>query len=129
VLDKSCVSCHKPGAENAKAAALDLTPAKSYQTLMNFGGKNLHGLAFEKDRSVVGECAARKSKLLASLPWGEPANRVTIKEHESIKLDADSFNRLVTWMDVYAHVRGHYSDKQEEQLRELKEKLSAMLTK
>ncbi|MCY3020415.1 MAG: discoidin domain-containing protein [Planctomycetota bacterium] len=129
VLDKHCVSCHAPGNSNAKAAALDLTKAKAYQNLLNFGGKNLQQLAFEKDRSIVGDCPAKKSKLLASLPWGDPATKPTIKDHENIKLDADSFDRLVTWMDVYAQQRGHYSDKQEAELRELKEKLAALLTK
>jgi hypothetical protein len=119
VLDKSCVSCHKPGAENPKAAAFDLTPAKAYQNLLMYGGKDLHNLTFEKDRSLIGHCAAQKSKLMALL--------LAEKGHEGVKLDADSFNRLVTWMDVYAQRRGHYSDKQEEELKVFKENLAGLL--
>jgi len=120
VLDQHCVSCHKPASSDAKAAALDLTPGKSYQSLLSFGGKDLHKLAFEKDRSIVGECPARKSKLLAAL--GD-------KAHESVKLEPESFDRLVTWMDTYAQQRGHYSDKQEEELRALRQKLAGLFTK
>lgn len=120
VLDQHCISCHKPGSQDAKAAALDLTPGKSYQSLLSFGGKDLHKLALEKDRSIVGECPARKSKLLAV---------ISDKEHEKVELDAESFDRLVTWMDTYAQQRGHYSDKQEEELRELKQKLAGLFTK
>ncbi|MGD0093686.1 MAG: discoidin domain-containing protein [Planctomycetota bacterium] len=120
VLDQHCVSCHKPGGENAKAAALDLSPAKSYGNLLSFAGKDLHKLAFEKDRSIAGECPARKCKLLAV---------IADKAHESVKLDPESFDRLVTWMDVYAQLRGHYSDKQEQELVELRQKLAGLFTK
>ncbi|MBE3070020.1 MAG: discoidin domain-containing protein [Planctomycetes bacterium] len=119
VLEKHCVSCHRPGSDNEKGARLDLTAAKSYDSLMTFGGKDLHQLVFERDRSVVGECAARRSKLLALLK--DP------KGHEGVRLDAESLQRLVIWMDLYAQRRGHFSDGQEEQLRELRKQLAALL--
>ena len=98
VLDKSCISCHRPGSGNAQAAHLDLTSPKSYDSLLSFGGKNLQQLAFERDRSIVGDCPARKSKLLALLR--------SDKGHQGVRLDADSLNRLITWMDLYAQCAG-----------------------
>jgi hypothetical protein len=109
VLDKHCAGCHKPGGE-AKAARLDLTPANAYQSLLSFGDKNLEKLAFERPRSIPGECTARKSKLYAILtqPQG----------HQRLRLDAESLDRIVTWMDVYAQKQGSFSEEQEHQLEE-----------
>jgi len=112
VLDKHCVSCHAPRSANAKAVALDLTAAKAYDNLLTFADTDLKKLAFEKDRSAVGDCPARKSKLLAVLRSGE--------QHKDVHLDRDSLDRLVTWMDVYAQRQGYFSPEQEEQLRELR---------
>jgi len=119
VLDKHCVSCHKPGSDNEKAARFDLTAAKAYGNLLGFSGKNLQQLAFERDRSIVGECTARKSRLWAMLK--------DEKGHEGIRLDADSLNRLAVWMDLYAQRQGHFSDEQERQLRDLRQQLGALI--
>ena len=119
VLDRNCVSCHKPGSGNEKAARFDLTAAKSYGNLIGFGGKNLHQLAFEKDRSIVGDCPARKSKLWAMLK--------DESGHEGVRLDAESLNRLAVWMDLYAQRQGHFSDQQEQQLRDLRQQMGALL--
>jgi hypothetical protein len=119
VLDRSCVGCHRPGSGNVRAARLDLSPAKSYSSLLSFGDKDLHQLAFERDRSLVGDCPARKSKLLALLR--------SEKGHEGVRLDADSLNRLVTWMDLYAQRLGHFSDQQEEELRQFRIRMAPLL--
>ena len=112
VLDKACVHCHQPGYENARAAAFDLTPAKSYEMLINYANKDLHHLAFEKDRSEVGDCPSRKSKLLALL--------TAEGGHEGAVLDEESLMRLKLWMDTYAHKQGAFSMEQEEELLALK---------
>ena len=119
VLDKNCTSCHRPGSEDRKAAVLDLTAPKSYDSLLSFGGKDLRQLAMERDRSVVGDCPARKSKLLALLK--------DEKGHAGVHLDPQSLNRLITWMDLYAQRQGQYSDRQEEELRQLRGKLAPLL--
>jgi hypothetical protein len=119
VLDESCVSCHSPGSGNEKAAAFDLTAAKSYQNLLSFADKDLEKLAFEKDASIVGQCPASRSKLLELLTSPEG--------HEGVRLEPDSFNRLVTWMDVYAQRLGSFSEQQEEELRELRRKIAFLL--
>ena len=119
VLDKSCVSCHQPDSTNEIAARLDLSPAMSYENLLSFADKDLEKLAFEKDRSIIGQCPAGQSKLLDILANG--------KEHKDLQLNDDDFNRLVTWMDVYAQRLGSFSEHQEEQLRELRQKMMPLL--
>ncbi|HPP53778.1 MAG TPA: hypothetical protein PK777_12570, partial [Thermoguttaceae bacterium] len=64
VLDKYCVRCHRPDSPEPKAVHFDLTPAKSYENLLNYADRDLHKLAFERARSVVGQMPARQSKLL-----------------------------------------------------------------
>jgi hypothetical protein len=119
VLDRQCVRCHSPASKEAKASRLDLTPARSYDSLLTFGGKNLHNLVAERDRSLAGNCPARNSKLLALLtaPQG----------HEGVKLDDQSLRRLATWMDTYGQRSGHFSAQQEAKLREFHSKLKPML--
>ncbi len=119
VLDKSCVSCHSSAGDNEKAVAFDLTPPKSYQSLLSFADKDLEKLAFEKDRSFVGQCPAGKSALLAMLTSQDG--------HEGVRLEPDSLNRLVTWMDTYAQKLGSFSEHQEEQLREFRRKMAPLL--
>ena len=120
VLEQHCVSCHRPDGEDPEAARFDLTPAKSYDSLIDYAEGDLRKLAFEKDQSAVGECPAQKSKLLDLLTRPEG--------HEGVRLGAEDIERLTTWMDTYAQRQGSFSEQQEEQLRELKRKLAPMLT-
>ncbi|MHC4740589.1 MAG: HzsA-related protein [Planctomycetota bacterium] len=119
VLNESCVSCHSPTGDNAKAMALDLTPARAYQSLLTFADKDLEKLAFEKDASNIGQCPAANSRLLAVLTKHE--------SHKDVQLGADGFDRLVTWMDTYAQRLGSFSDVQEEQLVKLRREWSPLL--
>ncbi|MCX7047168.1 MAG: discoidin domain-containing protein [Candidatus Sumerlaeota bacterium] len=120
ILDKNCVSCHKPGGREANAARFDLsTAAKSYDALINWSNKDLRLLTFERDRSIAGDCPARKSKLWAKIAEMERKGAFT--------LDAAARDRLSTWMDLYAQRQGHFSDEQERQLQDFKQRLAAML--
>jgi hypothetical protein len=119
VLDEQCVRCHSPQSTDAKASRLDLTPARAYDSLLAFADKDLEKLVYERDRSIAGNCPARKSKLLALL--------TAQGGHEGVRLDADSLRRLTTWMDTYAQRLGHFSPEQEVKLREFREKLAPLL--
>jgi hypothetical protein len=121
VLDELCVSCHKIGSGNDKAGRFDLTARNAYKNLLLFADKDLEKLAFERDKSVVGQCPARRSKLLAMLTEEEG--------HEGVRLDPDSFNRLVTWMDVYAQRQGSFSELQEQNLRDFRREMAWLLGK
>ena len=111
VLDKHCVRCHRPDSPEPKAAQFDLTAAKSYENLLNYADRDLHKLAFERERSVVGQMPARQSKLL----------RRILENNSPCRSDPDAVERLQTWMDTYAHRIGHYSDQQEAELMQLRE--------
>jgi hypothetical protein len=86
---------------------------------MSFADKDLEKLAFERDVSVVGHCVAAGSKLLGLL--------TKQGGHEGVRLDSDSFDRLVMWMDVYAQRLGYFSADQEQELLELRRKMSPLL--
>lgn len=118
VLDGHCVRCHSPGSDQPEAAAFDLSPRASYDSLLNYAGKNLHKLAFERDYSAVGDCVARQSKLLALIAEG--------RHYEATLTDSD-WERLITWMDVYAHRQGHYSNEQAEQIGALQRRWADLL--
>lgn len=118
VLDAQCVRCHQSGSSDAKAAKLDLTPAKSYTALLSFAGEDLKKQAFERNRSVAGEGTAASSKLWQLL--------TAAGGHEGVRLDKESLDRFATWMDTYAHRVGHFSDDQERKLQELRANLASL---
>jgi hypothetical protein len=119
MLDKHCVECHRPDGKDVKAAKLDLTPANAYAALLGFGGEDLKKQALERDRSVPGQAVAANTRLWQHLT--QPGG------HQGLKLQADSLDRLATWMDTYAHRVGHFSEEQERQLLELRRTLSGVL--
>jgi len=121
VLNKLCVTCHSADSSNTQAAKFELTLEKSYDNLISFAGKDLEKLAYEKDKSFVGQCPAAQSKLMKMLTKDKP--------HHDVKLDPDSFNRLTTWMDVYAQKQGSFSQNQEQALTDLRRKVAHMFTK
>ncbi|MBI4581764.1 MAG: discoidin domain-containing protein [Planctomycetes bacterium] len=113
VLDRQCVSCHSPRGGQQEAVSFDLTADKSYDSLMSYADGDLSKRAFERDASLVGDCVAQNSKLLEFLTRGDG--------HQGVRLDPESFERLVTWMDLYAPIRGSFSEEQEERLLQMKE--------
>jgi len=112
VLDRHCVECHRPDSRDAAAAMINLSATNAYQALLSFGGEDLKKLAFERDRSLVGQGTAANSKLWALL--------TKAGGHKELKLDRDSLERLATWMDTYAQRMGHFSEEQEQQLLEFR---------
>jgi len=122
VLDRRCVSCHRPGSGNEKAAKLDLSGDGAYQSLLGYGSPSLRDqvwAAYRAGRSDPGTGGARDSKLLAMLAQSP--------QHADVKLDGDDRQRLYTWMDTYSQFRGAFSDDQETRLVELRESLAGML--
>ncbi len=118
VLDRACVRCHNPHSDN-KGQSLDLTAERSYQSLISFGGEDLKKKAFERDRSIPGQCTAATSKLYALLT--QPGG------HEGVKLPPEDLQRIVLWMDTYAHRQGSFSPEQEQELRRLRQAWSDLL--
>ncbi|MBM3476866.1 MAG: hypothetical protein FJX75_26635 [Armatimonadetes bacterium] len=120
VLDRQCVRCHRPDSTEAAKSPLDLTPGQAYESLVSYGAPSLRDhvrARYGGGRSVVGEGAAATSALLKLLRAG----------HRDVTLAVDDTDRLVTWMDTYAQVRGSFSEDQEQRLRDLRADISWML--
>jgi hypothetical protein len=115
MLDRQCVSCHQP---EATAARFDLTRGKSYDALVHYGSPSLADTViarYKEQRSVAGACEARINPLV----------RVLREGHYQVRLGADDWDRLITWMDTLGQRAGHFSPEQEEQLQVLRRQLAA----
>jgi len=118
LLAEHCVACHHPDAEGSSFL---LTPDLAYDALVDYGKPSLRthvSECYRQGRSLAGAGAAETSPLVALLRKG----------HYDVRLDADAWARLNTWMDTYGQRRGSFSAEQDEQLRQLRERLAAMLS-
>jgi hypothetical protein len=120
VLDRHCLECHQSGGKDVQAAKLDLASTNAYPALLAFGDADLKKQAFERDRSNPNQAVAANTKLwkLLTQPGG----------HQNVKLDADSLDRLATWMDTYAQRLGSFSEQQERELLAFRQTLSPLLS-
>ena len=120
VLDKHCVSCHRPGAEG-EGAKTSLVGSDAYETLLDFGAerslRNHVQARYDARRSVAGACAAMSS----------PLTELLTEKHYEVKLESAELERLIVWMDTYAQRTGSYSAEQEQRLRELRKRLAPLL--
>ena len=117
VLEKHCTQCHRPGGEDAE---FDLTAAKSYNALVDYGKPSLreHVIArYNEGRSIALSGAAATNPLLKLLDAG----------HYDAKLSAEDRDRLTTWMDTYGQRLGSFDKQQEARLRQLRHSMAAML--
>jgi hypothetical protein len=119
VLDRHCVECHRPG---KAGGATILSAGYAYGALISYGeDTTLQGHVlrrYAQGYSTVGACGARSSALLPLIQNG----------HYDVNLDDEAWNRLVTWMDTYAQRDGSFSPDQEQQLRELRQRWSRLLS-
>lgn len=95
VLDKHCVKCHDFGKKGAKKLVLagDKTPSfnVSYMELWNKG--------------YTGAIGAGPAAHMPAKSWGSHTSRLikTIRKgHKDVKLDKESLDRLITWVDINA---------------------------
>ena len=117
VLDRKCLSCHKPGTKGEK---FDLTPQRSYQSMVTYGKPSLKEVVvdrYRQQRSIAGSCEARTSALVQLLARG----------HYDVRLDPAERDRLVIWMDTLGQQAGHFSPQQADELRRLKQGMAALL--
>jgi cytochrome c553 len=122
VLDKKCVSCHNPKSKDKNASPLDLTAAKAYASLFGAGKPSLkdHVMArYKRGISVEDGCPASSSPIIKEL--------LDPKGHHDVTLDADSLDRLITWMDTYGQRLGSFSDRQERELLDFRKRCQTLL--
>ena len=122
VLDRHCVSCHRPDAPAPEAARLDLTvPSAAYDALVAFGQPSLReqvSTAYRRGASIEGIDLAASSALL---------NWLRGPAHEHLALAEEDWERLVTWIDTYAQRLGSFSPEQELTLEEMRRHSAAIL--
>jgi hypothetical protein len=117
VLEKHCVSCHRP---RTAGAHFDLTPAQAYQSLVNFGNPSLSAhvrARYQEGRSLPGAGAANTNPLIPLLDKG----------HHQVRLGPQDWNRLISWMDCYGQRLGSFDQAQEEELHDLRRRMGALL--
>ncbi|RLC70249.1 MAG: hypothetical protein DRI26_07525 [Chloroflexi bacterium] len=109
VFDRYCISCHDFGRKGAGKIVLasDLTLAfnVSYMELRGKGYVN-----------VVG---AGPAEVLPPYSWGSHKSRlvnVLLSGHHGVQLDKESFDRIVTWIDINAPYYPEYASSYPENL-------------
>ena len=107
VLDRHCVSCHDYG--NAKAA--DLILAADRTITFNTSYEELWGKHWKN--GFLGVHGAGPPPIQQAYSWGSHTSgliRMLRKGHYDIKLDRESWERLVTWIDLNGpYYPGHAS--------------------
>ncbi|MCX7048627.1 MAG: hypothetical protein NTX50_24465, partial [Candidatus Sumerlaeota bacterium] len=95
VFDKYCLSCHDFGKEGGKKLILagdrDLTFNASYEELWR--------------KKTIAAIGAGPAQIQPAYSWGSHPSLLIKKlreGHKGVKLDPESFDRLVTWIDVNA---------------------------
>lgn len=117
VLDRHCVRCHNPSGEGK---IWDLSAGQSWETLVRYGKPSLADLVLEgyrRGRSLPGEGLAARAPLVSLLAKG----------HYQVALQAEDWERLIIWMDLYGQKRGYFDDRQYQELVNLREQLRGVL--
>ncbi len=108
-LQNACANCHDGKQESQIAATSDAAWAQ----LVNAGKPSLHELVsrqYGQAYSTPGQCVAENSYLLKHF------RELRSKQ----KLDGDTFARFATWMDLYGQRVGHFDERQENELVDLR---------
>ncbi|MHC4638351.1 MAG: HzsA-related protein, partial [Planctomycetota bacterium] len=93
VFDKNCVSCHDYGKKAGKK--LNLAGDRS-----NFFNTSYTDLWYKKYITSIG---AGPAQVQQPYSWGSHTSKlvkVILSGHKGIKLDKESFDRIVTWIDI-----------------------------
>ena len=116
VWDKHCVSCHDYGKEGGDALNLagDLGLAfnTSYLDLRRKSPIRWHADAPGEAKSLVKAVDDGPPQVLPPYAWGSHRSRlidVILGKHFNVKLDAESIDRVVTWIDLNSPYYGTYA--------------------
>ena len=110
VLDRHCVRCHDYG---QKAKKLNLSRDKglifshSYTNLMRLSPAEYKRAEHERSDTMplISSVGAGPVKILPPYSWGSHRSRLVRMlraGHNDVKLDRESFDRIVTWIDLNA---------------------------
>jgi formylglycine-generating enzyme required for sulfatase activity len=113
VLDRHCIACHSGKADGS---APDLTDRPPVPTLPNKNGYNLAARFtpsyYELRRWV--RTPTRESDMHLLPPWEFHADTTRLvqmlrKGHQGVRLDAEGWDRLITWIDLNAPAHGTWT--------------------
>jgi len=108
VLDKYCVSCHDYGQEGEDlnlSGDKELIFNHSYVNLMRSSPSYYQRAEHERPDTLplISSVGAGPVKILPPYSWGSHRSRLVkfLREgHYDVKLDQESFDRIVTWIDL-----------------------------
>ena len=95
VFDKNCVRCHDYGKKAGRKLLLAADRTNTFNTSYNELWR----------KGYIKAVGAGPSEVQKAYSWGSHASKLTRKiggKHKDVKLDAESFARIVTWMDINA---------------------------
>ena len=101
VFDKHCVSCHDYGKDGGKKLILAADRTNTFNASYNelWRKKYIKAIGAGPDKTQQAYAwGSHKSKLIETIRKG----------HEKVKLDKESFDRIVTWIDINAPFYGRY---------------------
>ncbi|MCE5327233.1 MAG: hypothetical protein LLG01_12565 [Planctomycetaceae bacterium] len=102
VFDRNCVSCHdygKPAGEKVNLSG---------------GPKHTFNVSYSElwSKRLVGSIGAGPSQVQMPYSWGSHASKlmkVVRSDHHGVKLDKESYDRLVTWIDINGPYYNEYA--------------------
>ena len=101
VFDRHCVRCHDYGQEAGETLILagdrDLVFNTSYNELWRKG--------------IIHAVGAGPAQIQPAYSWGAHASKLSrslLEPHHDVELDAESIDRVITWMDINAPYYGEY---------------------
>ncbi len=116
VFDKHCVSCHDYGKPDGKAinlaGDLGLVFNTSYLELRRRSALRWFPDPSDAKKILVKAVDDGPPEVLPPYAWGSHRSRLVDAirdEHYDVKLDKESFDRIVTWIDINAPYYGSYA--------------------
>ena len=112
MLDRHCLACHDGSAANP-----DFRDGKPTPTLQNTNSYNLASRfspSYYQLRRFV-RTPTKESDMHTLMPWEYHADTTRLvqllgKGHHNVKLDAEAWDRLITWIDLNAPFHGTWTD-------------------
>jgi len=123
VLDKYCVGCHAPGAKNYNAKAMPdlrgVAPAEDFVLhCPGNGTKRVKGKRFSRSYLALHPLVRRPGiesdyHMLSPLDYHADSTelgQMLRKGHHGVTLDAEAWDRIVTWIDLNAPFYGTWTE-------------------
>ncbi len=114
VLDKYCTECHQDGNTRGAASLQDTPPAPLQKNNNYINVKSRFSQSYYELRRFV-RTPTKEGDMRVCLPWEYHADTSRLVQllqgdHYGVKLDDESWDRLVTWIDLNAPFHGNWRD-------------------